>query len=384
MERTNPQWLDSQDELERDNSMTLPPQWRSYATMFLAVILGGVILVVAITAERAARDRLVADRWYVHTLDVLLATAEVRQQLYRTGYIDVEEKERADARTHAQVQSSVMRLTHLVRDNRIQVANVTQLESALLSTDHGGPQDQARSRAAEAAKISLSRIEREERALLERRRARTLLAQQRTAFRRHLLFGVSGLAVVLLMLTSLNANNAWRQASAAAAELRRLASTDELTGIANRRYFFAAAERAVASRRRYGRPLSVAIFDIDHFKQINDRHGHPTGDDVIRAVAAIAQQSLRKADFVARIGGEEFGLLLPELTGASAFEACERLRRAIEVGLATAPVGPVNQLSVSIGVTEARDEDLDTIIRRADQALYAAKDGGRNRVVSSA
>lgn len=364
--------------------MTLPPQWRSYVIMALAVILGCVILVVAMTAEHAARDRLAADRWYVHTLDVLLATAEVRQQLYRSGYIDVGDKERADVRTHADVQSSVVRLNRLVQDNREQLANVTQLKSALFSTNGAGARDGNSRQAAETAKQTLSRIEREERSLLERRRARTLLAQQQAANRRHLLFGVSGLAVVLLMLTSLNANRAWRQAGAATAELRRLASTDELTGIANRRSFFAAADRAVASSRRYGRPLSVAIFDIDHFKQINDRYGHPTGDQVIKAVAAIAQQSIRQADFVARIGGEEFGLLLPELTGASAYDACERLRQAIELGLATAPVGPVDQLSVSVGLAEARDEDLDTIIRRADQALYAAKDGGRNRVVSSA
>jgi diguanylate cyclase (GGDEF)-like protein len=364
--------------------MNLPPQWRSYVAMVLAVVLGGAFLVVAITAEGAARDRSVADRWYVHTLDVLLATAEVRQQLYRSGYIDIDANERARARTHEDVESSVVRLRHLVQDNRAQVANVTQLKSALLATGHAGVPDGNRFRAAEKAKMSLSRIEREERALLEQRRARTLLAQQHTANRRHLLFGVSGLAVALLMLTSLSANRAWRQASAATAELRRLASTDELTGIANRRYFFKAAERAISSSRRYRRPLSLAIFDIDHFKQINDRHGHPMGDEVIKAVATIAQRCIRTSDFVARIGGEEFGLLLPELTGASAIEACERLRQAIEQGVAASPIGPVQHVSVSVGVTEARDESLDAAISRADQALYAAKDGGRNRVVSRA
>ncbi|WP_420138395.1 diguanylate cyclase [Sphingomonas sp.] len=350
--------------------------------MALAVFLGSVLLIVSIAAEAAARDRLAADRWFVHTLDVLVATASLRQQLYQSGYIDADQGLRADARETGVLMSNLGRLSRLVGDNPTQVANVRQLKSALLLEGDYGAREPGRIRAAQEAKARLSRIEQEERSLLHIRGARTKAAQRQSANRRHLLFGVSGLAIALLMLTSLNANRAWRQASAAAAELRRLASTDELTGIANRRTFLETAERAVGGHGRYGRPLSMAIFDIDHFKQINDRYGHPVGDQAIKAVARIAQGSIRKADLVGRIGGEEFGLLLPELGEASAVEACERLRQEIERHAASCLPDDVARVTVSVGVAEAQEDSLDALINRADHALYAAKRAGRNRVAS--
>lgn len=133
-----------------------------------------------------------------------------------------------------------------------------------------------------------------------------------------------------------------------------------------------------------GRKLSLAIFDIDHFKRINDRFGHPAGDDVIREVAVRALDSLRKRDLVGRIGGEEFAVILPGADLHTAAEACERLRAA----LAVRPIrykDAIIPFTASIGVAEFTvADDLDHLMTRADAALYDAKTSGRDRVALAA
>jgi len=164
-------------------------------------------------------------------------------------------------------------------------------------------------------------------------------------------------------------------------ELDRLARRDALTGLHNRR---GADERLldeVARVRRHGRPLSALVIDIDHFKRINDTHGHEVGDVVLRQVAQRLPRALRATDFVARQGGEEFLVLLPDTGAQQAQGVAEKMRRA----LALEPVEPVGTVTASIGVATLTPEieiagDPVALLRRADDALYAAKRAGRNRV----
>jgi diguanylate cyclase (GGDEF)-like protein/PAS domain S-box-containing protein len=165
------------------------------------------------------------------------------------------------------------------------------------------------------------------------------------------------------------------------AELLRQASTDSLTGICNRRYFVAQAEQEMRRARRFDRPVSVMMLDLDHFKPINDRHGHAVGDAVLQGVVRRAGESLRQSDQLARFGGEEFAAILPETNLASAMEVAERLR----LHLAERPIiaaGTAVPCTVSIGVAEMQTNDvsIDNLLRRADEALYRAKEQGRDRV----
>ena len=165
-------------------------------------------------------------------------------------------------------------------------------------------------------------------------------------------------------------------------ELRELSTHDELTGLANRRLLSARLANELDRAQRFGQPLSVLVVDIDHFKQLNDRLGHPTGDAALREVARTLENEVRRVDTVARVGGEEFVVLLPQNEIRSATLVAEKLRRSIE--LRDLPGGegqPGGRLTISVGVaTLAPGDDADSLLGRADEALYLAKERGRNRV----
>ncbi len=168
----------------------------------------------------------------------------------------------------------------------------------------------------------------------------------------------------------------------AASETHRLqTSCDHLTGVANRRTFFEAAELEIERYRRSPRPLSLVLFDADHFKAVNDNFGHPGGDAVLREFGALLLATFRQVDVVARLGGEEFGVLLPsaDLRGAAAVG--ERCRLAVEMSEVDAD-GACIRYTVSGGVAtmDADVSGLDELMKRADAALYAAKAAGRNRI----
>lgn len=167
-----------------------------------------------------------------------------------------------------------------------------------------------------------------------------------------------------------------------AEELERLATTDGMTGIYNRRHFMVLADRECNRSRRYGRPLSFLMIDIDFFKSINDRFGHEVGDQMIVHLTTLACACKRDSDVLARVGGEEFALLLPETDLAQAQLVAERLRRDVAENPLIANSDRI-ATTISIGVA-ARTEAMTGIadlMRAADQALYDAKGGGRNRVV---
>ncbi|WP_068074496.1 sensor domain-containing diguanylate cyclase [Novosphingobium lentum] len=171
--------------------------------------------------------------------------------------------------------------------------------------------------------------------------------------------------------------DARREAETAAKSSLHLANTDVLTGLPNRRHTMDALERAIASARLSGEDLSIAMFDIDHFKAINDLHGHAHGDQILRRVAACATASRRADDLIGRIGGEEFLILLPGAAPDVALRAAERIRAAIEDGLASGDAGP--NVTVSVGVASLRtDLTCEALLHLADTALYTAKAEGRN------
>ncbi|MET0981931.1 MAG: GGDEF domain-containing protein, partial [Telluria sp.] len=167
-------------------------------------------------------------------------------------------------------------------------------------------------------------------------------------------------------------------------QLRALATTDSLTGLVNRNAFMHEAERARSQARRSRQPLALMMVDIDHFKQLNDRHGHALGDQALCVFARAAGRTLRKHDLMGRLGGEEFAVLLPGTAVLAAMESAERLRLAI----AAAPVDAADgshSMTVSIGVAQLLDtETVGEALVRADRALYRAKRNGRNRVEAHA
>jgi diguanylate cyclase len=155
---------------------------------------------------------------------------------------------------------------------------------------------------------------------------------------------------------------------------------DGLSGLLNRRHWEEAVAAGFERCVRTARPASLLMLDLDHFKSINDRHGHPAGDEVIRGVAAILRESLREDDVPGRYGGEEFGVLLPDTAAAGAEVIAERVRKRIEsASLSKSGL----RVTASIGIAELEPEDVEhtAAISRADRALYAAKERGRNRTV---
>jgi len=162
-------------------------------------------------------------------------------------------------------------------------------------------------------------------------------------------------------------------------QLERLAMSDTLTGLPNRRAFETEAGRIVARAKRIQSPITVGIADIDHFKKINDQHGHPAGDEVLSAVSAVLVQAARSSDFVARIGGEEFGLLFPDARPETALAVAERMRRAVQDFSIVTSEGIELKVTISIGLASF-EGSLSEALSHADKALYRAKDQGRNRV----
>jgi diguanylate cyclase (GGDEF)-like protein len=166
----------------------------------------------------------------------------------------------------------------------------------------------------------------------------------------------------------------WRESEQ---RVRFLADHDPLTELLNRQAAERVYEREHARASRHGLPLSVLIFDIDHFKQINDHYGHDRGDQVLRALPALVREHLRASDTLVRWGGEEFVIIAPHTSEDLAVQLGEKLQGALQ----TATVGIPEPVTISIGVSRCQLADsLYTAVDRADQALYRAKHAGRNRV----
>ena len=167
------------------------------------------------------------------------------------------------------------------------------------------------------------------------------------------------------------------------ARLETMATTDQLTGVWNRRYFEDAAPRALEVARRNERPLCVALVDTDRFKSVNDTFGHPVGDEVLEVVADVLKTNARKADLVARIGGEEFAILMPEAGVGLAAQAAERMRAALERDVnPRVPALGGRTVTASFGVAAFvhTGDTLKALLKAADLAMYQSKSEGRNQV----
>jgi len=172
---------------------------------------------------------------------------------------------------------------------------------------------------------------------------------------------------------------------------QQFARTDTLMGVHNRRYWFELAGHEFEVAARYGHPLSVILFDIDHFKLVNDRFGHAVGDQVLERVAEVARAALRSADVIGRYGGEESVIALPVTTAPQAYHVAERIRAGVAGIRVPTPKGDAT-VTVSIGITEVLlaplaeraggNESLERVIHRADEAMYTAKQAGGNRIAT--
>jgi len=188
--------------------------------------------------------------------------------------------------------------------------------------------------------------------------------------------GIAVIAVVLLVVH----HRLQHQMLMDSMHYEQLAGTDPLTAVQNRRQLQAEFARERARQRRHGQPIGVLEIDIDHFKRVNDRHGHGVGDEVLRGLTQRWRSLIREVDVLARVGGEEFVVLLPETGRDGAWDSAERLRASTAAEPVATSVGPLD-ITVSVGVTLAHPngDGLEAVLKRVDRALYQTKKNGRNR-----
>ena len=181
---------------------------------------------------------------------------------------------------------------------------------------------------------------------------------------------------ILKFLSGDNIENAYHE------EIYRLTTIDGLTQVYNKRYLMETLDREISRAKRYGRPLSILMFDIDHFKQINDRYGHLAGDYVLKEMASIIKARIRREDIMGRYGGEEFIIVLPEIDHPNAMIIAEKIRRIVERHKFVFEGVPI-KVTISVGVATAWPELSvpEEFIKKADENLYKAKNAGRNRCV---
>jgi len=242
------------------------------------------------------------------------------------------------------------------------------------------------------ANDAISRIDRTTDALLRAERDRLHAisehARQVTANQRLLMYLMSVAGLCLVLLTAPTAVALRRSSDRERRyrdELQEQAQTDDLTGIYNRRQLLESLEEAIRHARQTRRPLSFAIFDIDHFKDVNDSHGHAAGDEAIRQIAQLATGAVRANDILGRMGGEEFGIVIPNAEEAHAYAVCERLRQRIRSETFRLGAGIELRMTISSGVAGLTDDDTAaSLIERADKALYVAKGSGRDQVKRAA
>ena len=354
----------------------------------------------------AAGERRRVEALHVHTFEVLLAAGRLETAVNEAlrgqrGYLITSDRESLQPYLEGRAQSLAMarRLRVLTRDNQVQQGHLDSVEQRLaaylavldrlIALEETGRHDEAVAavrnglsrRQIENFLGALHRVDGEERRLLAVRSAASAAAGARNDLDNYMIASLGALLIALLTLAILSAARAHRRALTLTGELHLLATTDGLTRLPNRRQLMTALDTEVVRAARSRRPLTLALLDIDHFKAINDRHGHPAGDAVLVAVADVLREVTRGGDLLGRFGGEEFAVLMPDTSLDQAQLGCERLRRAIERRTLTFPDGSTGRVTISTGVARlAGAEGPTQLIRRADVALYEAKAGGRNVV----
>lgn len=195
-----------------------------------------------------------------------------------------------------------------------------------------------------------------------------------------LMLGQTYLSNIVIIVVLIGVATILRRQTRHSDRLEEEVHTDMLTGLPNRRYLSRVITEEMARAERYHRPFAVVLFDLDHFKLVNDRYGHTVGDDVLRTIGPLLAQHVRETDTLGRWGGEEFLVILPEMDVSAASRMAERLRQVVEHGKFPRDI----DMTASFGVARYwKGESLAQFLERVDQALYAAKDAGRNRVTPS-
>jgi diguanylate cyclase (GGDEF)-like protein len=370
------------------------------------VILAATLAALILNSHEATSQRREADRLYVQTLDVLLATGGIKSAVNAAlggerGYLLTHDRRFLGPyeESRRDVPRLFNRLLGLTRHNALQSSDSERLRGRLTRyyalLDHTIALAAA-GRTGEAHKLvrqglgkreienvlrEVARIETEEHRLLAERRAAYAGADGRSE-NYQLALAAAGLAMLtLLVVSAITALRANDRADVATAELQRIATTDALTGLWNRRHLLERLEAETCRSNRNGRPLCLAILDVDHFKRVNDLHGHPAGDEVLRTLARLIRDSVRLSEVVGRMGGEEFAILMPETDRAQASLVCERLRERVARSPVRLPSGADLEVTLSTGIALMEGEEAsDRLISRADAALYDAKAEGRNCV----
>jgi diguanylate cyclase (GGDEF)-like protein len=368
----------------------------------LALMLALMLQLVA-DNRHAVRDRMARGRIYGHTLEVLLVTEQLRNEVVRAiqgerGFLLTHEQQFAQPLRQARAELPLLlgRLEQLTIDNPAQRAPIAELATNLSAYmafmesevvleevgDHRAAVERVLSgqgfHSVDDLMALIDVIAARENSLLTERRAALDRADARIDRSLRTLGWLGFLLIGVAFGAAVAAFRAFRQARVANRKLAVAVTTDALTGLNNRRAFFERLESSLAGKG--GRPLALAMVDIDHFKSVNDRFGHPGGDEALRAVATALQGMVRTGDHVARIGGEEFAILIDGLDLADAGMVCEQVRARI----AEVPIelgGEMLGVTLSLGVaTRQPGESGDALVARADRALYEAKSNGRNRV----
>jgi diguanylate cyclase (GGDEF)-like protein len=379
---------------------------RRLISLCALIAIATLFALIIVNAFRVTEQRRDAERWQRHSLDVLLVTSRLETAANEAlrgerGFLITSDREFLAPYFRGRTQSQLLlhRLTGLTHDNPVQQATLVAVRTKLsdyIATIDRLIRMQVENRRAEAvaavgaragrAQISdflhaLRRVETEERRLLAERSRASFVADARADRYNYLMAIAAAIVVLLMAYAGFGAALGHRRAIALTEELQRMATTDALTGLPNRRSLMASMELEVARAERSGRPLALALLDIDRFKSINDTHGHPAGDAVLQAVADELQKVTRAGDLLGRFGGEEFAIVMPDTDLKQARWACERLRKAIAGRTMHYPGGTVGRVTISSGVALlAGEEGCDHLISRADGALYQAKEDGRDLV----
>lgn len=372
------------------------------ALLFLAMLFAAIV----INAYNAAERRREAQAWYVHTFQVIVATEAMKSVANMAmrgerGYLITGDASFLRPYTIgiSDAPRTLDQIATLTADNPVQQRHVAELRVRMAryfatlghaidlrrAGDAEGAAGIVRSgigrREIEDVLASLAAIEAEETRLLEVRSAANDRANRSIEFHYYTLAGVGFLLLLLAAAVGVSTARTQKRVRIITEQLRLSATTDELTGLHNRRFFMHSLDIEVARARRSGAPLSVAVADVDYFKRVNDKHGHAGGDEVLRALAKIFEAIMRTGDVVGRLGGEEFAILMPDTDEIQARIACERLRGAIAGRKIRLSSGEEIGITLSTGIALlVPGDDRDKLVNRADVALYSAKEGGRNQV----
>lgn len=373
---------------------------------FSAVIALALMLVaITINAIHAGRMRKTAEGWQMRTMQVLLTAEQVRSAANlalrgERGYLITNDNEFLEPYIQGSREAPKLtaELRALAQDNAVHRPLLAALETRMerylgvlertVSLVRQGRNADAVAmvksgagrREIEAVLALIDRIEAEERRLLAEREAINATAAKATQIADYALAGVAFIFLMIVAWAGVRASQARMTTLAMEEQLRRAATTDELTGLLNRRAFLAALDTEIARSARSGAPLALALIDLDHFKSVNDRFGHAGGDEVLRRFAELARETMRTGDVLGRLGGEEFAVLMPDTDQVQSGIAGERLRDGIARRRIILSSGALCQVTISVGVAHYHPgEERDRLILRADEALYDAKDSGRNR-----